>query len=155
MLHTNTFLTRTHACTHIRYMMPWDHAADAPLIYVRFPHIVMADSHGCCLQTTWALTPSGFALRDINTGSYGNMHNHHLTLKPDFQPVIAPGSIARAAFKMTMSWVQYEERESEEVQCVRTEVDNLDHWNPTLCFPDRWPNTGKFDPKASDGGRPG
>ena len=134
------------------YMMDFD--GDAPLIYVRLPHIVLPDSWNCCLQVVWAVTEGGCELRQVNQGSYGNAYFHHLRFEEDFRPVVSTAALAKAAHKMTMSWVQYEDREEEDIQVVVSDPTNPAQWDPATAFPDRWPHQGAFDPEDQDGGRP-
>lgn len=135
------------------YMMDFD--KDAPQIYVRFPHIVLPDSWNCCLQVVWALTMDGLKLCEVNQGSYGNAFFHHLQFGEDgFCPVVSPAALAKAAHKMTMSWVQFEEREADEIQAVISDPTDPAQWDPATSFPDRWPHPGAFDPEDQDGGRP-
>lgn len=134
------------------YMMDWDRQRDAPLVYVRFPHVVLPDSWDCCLQIAFALEAGGLLPREAHAGSFGNSFQHHLDLGTSC-PTIATASVARAAHRMTVSWAQYEEREDESIQAVVDDPTDPATWDPARCFPDRWPTDGTFDP-TKDGGRP-
>jgi len=136
------------------YMMDWDRRRDAPLVYVRFPHVVLPDSWDCCLQIVFALAADGCRPREAHVGSFGNSFQHHLDLGGSC-PTIATASIAAAAREMTVSWVRYDEREAHDVRAVVADPTDPARWDPARCFPDRWPADGTFDPTDKDGGRPG
>lgn len=103
--------------------------AGHPLIYVVFPGRV---------RTAWMLCDDGCKLYDANPfGSSGNMFYDHINFG-EYAPLVSTAALAKAARRMTLSFVDYDDREDPRAEHEVSDPSDPRQWEPTQCFSDIW-----------------